>query len=210
MRRTLALAVVAATGCAPALRPVPATAPTLPAEVRIARAKELARAADHAPEPAQRERLAVEAVETAQPCGTRPDCAYWLAVAIGLQAREKPTTAADGIPRMLALLAKAEAGEPALERGGPARVAALVLLRAPGWPLGPGDPEAGLESARRAIAIDPEYPPNRLALAEALMKTGDRGGGEEEARAAAEAARGWDDPDAADWARDAERLLSSR
>jgi hypothetical protein len=210
MRRLIAIAALAATGCAPALRPVPATAPILPAAERIARVRELARAVEYEPDPAVRERLAVAAVEAAQPCGPEPGCAYWLAIAIGLQAREKPATAADGVPKMLALLAQAEAADPALERGGPARVAALVLLRAPGWPLGPGDPEAGLESARRAIAVDPAYPPNRLALAEALLKTGDGVTGQAEARAAAEAARGWDDPDAAVWLRDAARLLGPR
>ena len=60
--------------------------------------------------------------------------------------------------------------------GGPARVQALVLVKAPGWPLGPGDPDAGLAAARRAVEIDPAYPPNTLALAEAMSKTGDAGG----------------------------------
>ena len=58
----------------------------------------------------------------------------------------------------------------------PARVRALVLIRAPGWPLGPGDAEAGLVAARRAVALRPQYPPNLLALAEALSKTGDGNG----------------------------------
>jgi hypothetical protein len=210
MRRLLAIAALAAAaGCTPALREVPSTAPVLPASETIARVRELARRADHEPEPAERERLAVAAVDAAQPCGPEPACAYWLAVAIGLQARERPSTAPDGIPKMLELLATAEAAAPALERGGPARVAALVLLRAPGWPFGPGDIEAGLEAARRAMGIDPVHPPNRLALAEALLRSGDRHGAEAEARAAAEAARASDDPDAADWVRDAERLLQS-
>jgi hypothetical protein len=210
MRRLLVLAAIASTGCAPALRPVPPNAPALGADERIERVRDLARAAGHEPDPTRREQLAVTAVETAQPCGTGPRCDYWLAVAIGLQAREKPTTASDGIARMLTLLARAEEADPAIERGGPARVLSLVLLRAPGWPLGPGDPEAGLDAARRAMAIDPAYPPNRIALAEALIKTGNRAGGEEEAKAAAESARASRDPDAPDWVRDAESLLHGR
>lgn len=210
MRRLLVLAALASSGCAPALRSVPAEAPRLSAEERIARVRELARAAEHEPEPARRERLAVAAVETAQPCGEQPRCDYWLAVALGLQAREKPTTAAEGVSLMLALLERAESGDPRLERGGPARIRALVLLRAPGWPLGPGDPEAGLAAARRAMEIDAAFPPNRIALAEALLRTGDREGGTREASAAAIAARGSTDPDAGDWLRDAERLLNPR
>src|SRR2546430_12208057 len=61
----------------------------------------------------------------------------------------------------------------ALPISGPARVQALVLIRAPGWPLGPGDAEAGLAAARRAVALPPLYPPNLLALAEAVAETGD-------------------------------------
>src|ERR1700734_4202335 len=49
-------------------------------------------------------------------------------------------------------------------------------LQAPEWPLGPGDPEAGLAAARRAAELGPDYPPNVLALAEALAKTGDTQG----------------------------------
>lgn len=207
MRRLLVVAALAAAGCAPALRPAPTTPPLLPASETIARVRDLARRVERETTAKERERLAIEAVDTARPCGPGPACAYWLAVAIGLQARERPSTASDGILRMLDLLRGAEAEEPALEHGGPARVTALVLLRAPGWPLGPGDAESGLEAARRAIAIDASYPPNRLALAEGLLRTGDRRGAEAEARGAAEAARSTDDPDAADWIRDAERLL---
>jgi hypothetical protein len=52
-------------------------------------------------------------------------------------------------------------------------VRALVLIRAPGWPLGPGDPGAGVDAARRAVSLRPQYPPNLLALAEALARSGD-------------------------------------
>jgi len=46
-------------------------------------------------------------------------------------------------------------------------------------PLGPGDAEAGLVAARRAVALRPLYPPNLLVLAEALAKTGDVSGARE-------------------------------
>jgi pimeloyl-ACP methyl ester carboxylesterase len=80
---------------------------------------------------------------------------------------------------MLDNLARAEAADPNYDEAGPARVRALVLIRAPGWPLGPGDAEAGLVAARRAVTLRPLYPPNLLALAEALAKSGDSSGASE-------------------------------
>jgi len=71
---------------------------------------------------------------------------------------------------------KVDAADPNYDKAGPARVRSLVLLRAPGWPLGPGDADAGLASARRAVELHPEFPPNQLALGEALAKTGDANG----------------------------------
>ena len=90
----------------------------------------------------------------------------------------------------------------------PARVRALVLIRAPGWPLGPGDAEAGLAAARRAVTLRPIYPPNLLALAEALATTGDRSGARENYARAHEAALAL--PAAADrdeWLREADHGL---
>jgi hypothetical protein len=77
---------------------------------------------------------------------------------------------------MLQSLDTAESADPNYDKAGPARVRALVLIRAPGWPLGPGDTDAGLAAARRAVTLQPDYPPNVLALAEALSKTGDANG----------------------------------
>ena len=210
MRRSLAIAMLTASGCVPALRPVPVNAPGVPADRTVEAVRELARRIERETDAPSRERLAVAAVETARSCGPEPACDYWLAVALGLQARERPSTASDGVARMLELLASAEASDPALEHGGPARVTALVLVRAPGWPLGPGDADAGLAAARRAVGVDPDYPPNRLALAEALLKHGERDAAAEQARAADDVARRSSDPDAADWSREAELLLNRR
>src|SRR5260370_7891337 len=49
---------------------------------------------------------------------------------------------------------------------------ASVLIRAPGWPLGPGDPDAGVVAARRAVILQPLYPPNLPALPAAFPHTG--------------------------------------
>src|SRR6266851_1072154 len=87
-------------------------------------------------------RLAESAVAIGQLCEENAPaaalCDYWLAAALGLQARERSATAKDGLPRMTDLLRRAARADPAIDRGGPHRLLATVLLRAPGWPLGPG------------------------------------------------------------------------
>ena len=163
---------------------------------------------------AQRLRLAQEAVAVGQLCEesspAAPLCDYWLAAALGLQARERSATAKDALPRMTDLLRRAARADPSIDHGGPHRLLATVLLRAPSWPLGPGDPEAALPEAQAAVRIAADFAPNHLALGEALQKN-DRPA---EARSAYSnalrlamdsAARG--DPDAAGWAEEARAAL---
>jgi hypothetical protein len=106
-----------------------------------------------------------------------------------MQARAHPTHAGEFLNNMLEVLTRAESADPNYDEAGPARVRALVLIRAPGWPLGPGDSDAGLAAARRAVSLQPQYPPNLLALAEALAKTGDAGGARENYQRALDAAQ---------------------
>jgi len=159
-----------------------------------------------------RQKLAADAVAVGQLCAQNaspsPFCDYWLAAALGLQARERSSTGHDALPHMVDLLRRAASADPGVDRGGPHRLLAILLLRAPGWPLGPGDPEGALPEARAAARIDSRYPPNQLVLGEALRKNDHV----EEARtayaealrlAAAEDA----DPDAAGWSDEARAAL---
>ena len=136
-----------------------------------------------------REQLAEHAGADAQSClqlaPQAAACLYYQGVALGLEARAHPLRANDLLKSMLDSLTAAEAADPGYDKAGPERVKALVLVRAPGWPLGPGDADAGLAAARRAVQLQPLHPPNQLALAEALSKTGDSSG----ARAAYSRAR---------------------
>jgi hypothetical protein len=170
---------------------------------------------EHEPDAKRRAEYAVSAVQTAQWCKRRaPDlaaCDYWLAVAVGLQAREVRLTADDGLKTMIPALQAAIEEDPEYDEAGPERVMALVLLRAPGWPVGPGDPEAGLDYAKRAVALKPDYPPNLVALGEALAANKDREG----ARAAytkgkdlASAMRDAANPDAPFWIVEADGALA--
>jgi len=119
-----------------------------------------------------RGRLAEEEVELGQWCqrrdGASAECDYRLAIALGQQARERTSTGKDALGRMVDLLHRAIARSPNVDSAGPHRVLALVLLRAPSWPVGPGDPEAALEEARAAARLFPDAADNQLALAEAL------------------------------------------
>jgi hypothetical protein len=214
----LAAATLAA-GCAPALRtargPAAAEGPDA-AAAAAAEVHALARQLETEHSASRRDAIAQQAVAAGQRCERAapgaPACEYALAIALGLQARERPTTVHQGLEQMAARLRRVAAADPRLDRGGPDRVMALLLLRAPGWPLGPGDPEEGLAAARRAVALYPDHAPNQLALAEALVANGEKASGRDAARRAAalaEAAEAAGDPDAAGWRRDARRLLDA-
>ncbi len=170
---------------------------------------------EHASSDEERKGLVPVALQAAQWCGRRlpadPRCDYWLAVALGLQAREAPSTGHDGVNRMVEALRRAIGSAPDLEEAGPHRVLALVLLRAPGWPLGPGDPEAGLLEAREAAARFPDHPPNQLALGEALRRHGlndESRAAYRRARERAEVLSAEGDPDAPEWGGEAAEALA--
>jgi tetratricopeptide (TPR) repeat protein len=155
-------------------------------------------------------RFAEEEVELGQWCQRRapnePACDYRLALALGQLAREHSSQGHDALNRMMRLLHQAIAAAPKLDDAGPHRVLALVLLRAPGWPTGPGDPDAALDEAKAAIQLFPESAQNLNVLGEALAATGDPDGARaayEKATAAATAARAAGNPDAEHWLADA-------
>jgi len=207
----LALAVVA---CRTSQRPELQNAVPIPASVEALAAAidSDARRSDVASDARTRVELATEASREAATCMAREPqnvaCLYGSAVALGLEARAHPTRAAELLRAMLERLAGAETADAGYEHAAPTRVRALVLIRAPGWPLGPGDPDAGLAAARRAAVLRPEYPPNLLALAEALVKTGDQNGARksyEQARDLAQAMPSADDRDG--WLREADQAL---
>jgi len=180
-----AILMLIVAACATRPRPAPTTPRAAPSSVAaLAAAIEAdAKRSDHEPDPKIRGELAAEAERDAQACLTlEPQaaaCLYARGIALGLEARAHPTRASERLRTMLDSLAQAESADPNYDEAGPARVRALVLLRAPGWPLGPGDAEAGLVAARRAVTLRPLYPPNLLALAEALAKSGDGSGARE-------------------------------
>jgi hypothetical protein len=159
-----------------------------------------------------REQLAADADANSQAClqlaSQSAACLYYRGVALGLEARAHPLRANELLKGMLESLSAAQAADPSYDKAGPDRVKALVLVRAPGWPLGPGDPDAGLGAARRAVQLEPQYPPNLLALAEALSKTGDAAGARENYQRAYDLAQATPaTADREDWLKQANRAL---
>jgi hypothetical protein len=210
----LMLAVAACTTRSRLAAPVPSAEPLSVAALAMAIEMD-AKRSDHEPDAKIRSDLAAEAGRHAEACLSREPqaaaCLYWGAVALGLNARAHPAHAGELLNNMLETLARAESADPNYDEAGPARVRALVLIRAPAWPLGPGDAEAGLTAARRAVTLRPNYPPNLLALAEALATMGDRSGARETYARARDAALAL--PAAAErdeWLREADRGLQHK
>ena len=138
-------------------------------------------------------------------------CQYGKAVATGMEARAHPTKAVGLLTSMLQNLSAAESADPDYDKAGPSRVRALVLIRAPGWPLGPGDSDEGLAAARKAISLQPDYPANVLALAEALSKTGDGKGAHDSYQHALELAQALPaGPERDGWMHDAQEGLRQK
>lgn len=171
-----------------------------------------ARRSEGESDPKIRAQLAGDANAQAQAClALAPQaaaCLYGQALALGLEARAHPAHAGESLSKMLADLAAADAADPGYDQAGAARVRALVLIRAPAWPLGPGDPSAGVVAARRAVSLRPQYPPNLLALGEALAKNGDAPGAREAyLRAREQALSSPAGTDRDEWLREADRGL---
>jgi hypothetical protein len=170
---------------------------------------------DHESDAGVRADLATQSNNVADAClAVDPQaaaCHYGKAVATGMEARAHPARAVGLLNGMLQNLGNADASDPNYDEAGPSRVRALVLIRAPGWPVGPGDTDAGLAAARRAVSLQPDYPPNVLALAEALSKSGDEKGARDSyahARDLAQSLPAGLDRD--DWLRDAEGGLQRK
>ena len=194
-----------------------ATADDAPIEALLGAVRADVWLTDHVSDPEARGRAAAAAVEASQWCARKapadPACDYWLGAALGVQARERPATGLSALPEIERAFQRALRTDPEIDEAGPDRALALLYLRAPGWPAGPGDPEVGLEHARAAVARRPGHPPNRLALAEALRASGDAPGsraayGRALALALEMAEKG--DRDAPEWVAEAEKALGDR
>jgi len=101
------------------------------------------------------------------------EAAYVHALNLGLYVRARGMMAVGRLSELVARLRLA-GQQPALDEGGPLRVLGLLYVKAPGWPVGPGDLEAALELLRQAVRDFPDHPLNHLYLAYALVDAGER------------------------------------
>jgi hypothetical protein len=191
-----------------------AQAGNAPVEAFLGAARATAWLIEHEQDGPSREELAIEGVQIGQHCVRLypevAECTYRLALAVGQQARERPSTAVDGLDVMVELLEEVIATAPDLDFAGGDRVMALILLRAPAWPAGPGDPETAMVHAEKAAGSFPDHPPNLLVLAEALRENGQPERARQALRKAAGLAReigAGGDPEAAEWLAEAEAAL---
>lgn len=141
----------------------------------LAQVEQAADRMDSVQDGTERAQLLATASAAAAECMARAPtdaiCVYAQAQVQGLTARERPLQASGLLKDMLASLKKAEALDPVLDHAGPARLSAVVLMRAPPWPLGPGDAESATIAAQRAVSRDAAYPPNLITLAQAQSKS---------------------------------------
>jgi hypothetical protein len=177
MRRAALLAVLLLAACAappPARPPLATGGPVLTPQELLAAVQSDADHLDQTQDPTQRAQLLAAASMSAQQClalaADHASCQYAQAQVLGLTAREHPLQAAALLKQMLTYLTKAESLDATLDHAGPARLAAVVLLRAPPWPLGPGDVDGAVVAAQRAVQHDGSYPPNLITLAQAEAK----------------------------------------
>lgn len=103
---------------------------------------------------------------------------YYLAVATGLVAETRTTGALGLVPAIESEAFEALRLDPRYEHAGAHRILGELYHQAPGFPVSVGDSELALEHLLEAVRIAPDYPPNRIALAEVYLEEEE----EEEAR----------------------------
>jgi hypothetical protein len=131
--------------------------------------------------------LSEQGYEAARRVSRGPDdaeAAYLQAVNLGLHVQAKGLTAVGRLSELVKLL-KIAGEQPQLDDGGPWRVLGLLYVKAPAWPVGPGDLDLGLDLLKKAAETYPEHPLNHLFYAEALIADGKK----EQARAELERTR---------------------
>jgi len=95
---------------------------------------------------------------------------YLYAYLTALEAENDPLQGLELVP-VIEREARIAAGlDPSMDHAGPYRILGELYLRAPGIPVSIGNVEKAVASYRRAVAIAPGFPENRLGLAEALLE----------------------------------------
>lgn len=108
-----------------------------------------------------------------------PRAAYYLGLNLGIHIQHIGPEAIARVGDVIQALKDARA-DPAQDVGGPLRVLGILYLKAPAWPVGPGDLDNALALLKEASEKYPSHPQNHIFYAEALLENGDRKKAEEE------------------------------
>jgi tetratricopeptide (TPR) repeat protein len=171
-----------------AVNTVPADRPVLKKTAYMNKARCSALMADWEEDENLRDLIASGGMNAAKGAGALendPEAAYFYALNLGISMNHKGLKAISKVGELITML-KAAMNDASLELGGPMRMLGLVYVRAPAWPIGPGDMDEGLDILKRAVEQYPSHPLNRLAYAEALFKSDDAAGAAKEISKAVE------------------------
>jgi tetratricopeptide (TPR) repeat protein len=98
---------------------------------------------------------------------------YYCALNLGQLARTKKLGALKLVEEMEAALKKALELDPKFDYAGPHRTLGLLYTDAPGWPMSIGSRSKARQHLLKAVALEPDYPENHIALIESYISWGD-------------------------------------
>jgi tetratricopeptide (TPR) repeat protein len=98
---------------------------------------------------------------------------YYCALNLGQLARTKKLGALKLVEEMEAALKKALELDPKFDYAGPHRTLGLLYTDAPGWPMSIGSRSKAKQHLLKAVALEPDYPENHIALIESYISWGD-------------------------------------
>jgi len=99
-----------------------------------------------------------------------PASSYYLSVNLGLAVSDTILSAMKNLDKLDRNIERAVAMDPDVDEGGPMRTLGYLLIRAPAWPTGIGDPDRGLLLLEQAVTLYPAYPPNHLIRARGVWE----------------------------------------
>lgn len=98
---------------------------------------------------------------------------YYLAINLGIAIENSTLMALKNLGRIVDELKKAQKYAPGTDGGGPARILAMIYLKAPSWPHGIGDVDKAVSMLKKLVHDYPNNPLNHIFYAEALWEADD-------------------------------------
>ncbi|MSU63110.1 MAG: hypothetical protein EXS31_12075 [Pedosphaera sp.] len=126
---------------------------------------------------AKRESLAKEGIDAARRClqnlPRSSEGHYYLAMNLGQLARTKSVGALKLVIEMEREFKSAIEFDEKIDHGGPRRTLGILYRDAPGWPASIGSRSKARQELERAAQLFPNFPENRLTLAESYASWGE-------------------------------------